>query len=1075
MSAPDDAAAQGDGGGGDAEPRPGSLRRSYDLRDVQGLVLGAGLWLVVGVFGLHALVVETAGARAAWAYLAVGAIMLPALVSQRVLARRNAGSAFRAVQSLERAPLTYLVGWLYGLGSVATGALLAYIVVAGTQPILARVVPLPVPDVAIAAVVVLAFVAVSAMGWRPSWRLALLPVVATIALLSAVVLGLLHHRLTGQPPATYGVAPPTPDLYRAIALLAGAGWVIELTSRHFRTGRGTVRVAAVVAGPALAALLEIAIRRSEPSLPSLRTLVEVTWPGLEPWVMAIGSLAAFMAWQILALLSARELLAIGAHGVFPGWLVHRYRGHRTPLALVAAQAAITLALFVGAANVRGTDALALVVGLAAFAFLLLQLVVNVAAVTARPGAGDEQAAERTAATLVPAVGAAVCFLLAITLPLSVWLMGIAWIAAAGLSYLHGGRDRMREAQLGSTVFQEGTAAEQPQSEFPILVAIRDPDESRDLVRFAAAVAARRAGHLVLLDVLEVPEALPLGPTAVEGRQHLELLDELAALAETVPGVRCETITRLARSPAQGILDTAAEEGARLIVLGWVARQRGDGLWQAGSTIDAVHARARCQVALVRGTWSNGVRRVLVPVAGGPNAPLAAERALDLTAASDGSVTLLSVVREGDPEQAESAEALLERVRSELPDPGRVQIQVARAASPLHGIQSATAEHDAVVLGATEPSILEPMVSDPLPLRLASAIELPLATVRGDRGWDHVVLRQAWTAATLRMPLLTMDEQRDLLGRMRSASDPTVNYYVLVLLSALIATLGLLLGSAAVIIGAMLIAPLMGPIMGSAAGITFGRLRTIETSATTLLKGSLLAIFVAITTAVASPLVPLTPEVMARTSPNLLDLLVALASGAAGAYVLARREVGEALPGVAIAAALMPPLCVVGIGAAIVNTDVAFGALLLFVANLAAIVMAAAVVFLLLGVRPPRTFERERQLRRSLTVALVSLVVVSVPLGIALAQVVRRDTVQKGAQQIVDARLAEWDARVVDDIRFEHGWRSLVMEATLVSGTAIGPEEVEALRRDMEAELHREVTVRLFVTEGTALESGPGPP
>ena len=96
---------------------------------------------------------------------------------------------------------------------------------------------------------------------------------------------------------------------------------------------------------------------------------------------------------------------------------------------------------------------------------------------------------------------------------------------------------------------------------------------------------------------------------------------------------------------------------------------------------------------------------------------------------------------------------------------------------------------------------------------------------------------------------------------------------------------------------------------------------------------------------------MTPEIMARTQPTLLDLFIALASGMAGAYALSQKEVSAALPGVAIAAALAPPLSVVGLGLANGNMQAASGALLLFVTNLITISLAGVIIFTLLGIHP----------------------------------------------------------------------------------------------------------------------------
>jgi uncharacterized membrane protein len=130
------------------------------------------------------------------------------------------------------------------------------------------------------------------------------------------------------------------------------------------------------------------------------------------------------------------------------------------------------------------------------------------------------------------------------------------------------------------------------------------------------------------------------------------------------------------------------------------------------------------------------------------------------------------------------------------------------------------------------------------------------------------------------------------------------------------------------------------------------------------------------------LLVLTPQLSARTSPGLLDLGVALAAGGAGAYVAARRTGTDALPGVAIAVSLVPPLATVGICAELGRLDDAAGALLLFVTNFAAIVVAACIVFTLTGQAPSRDAILDRQrVRNGFILAVVALVIIAIPLAI----------------------------------------------------------------------------------------------
>ena len=184
----------------------------------------------------------------------------------------------------------------------------------------------------------------------------------------------------------------------------------------------------------------------------------------------------------------------------------------------------------------------------------------------------------------------------------------------------------------------------------------------------------------------------------------------------------------------------------------------------------------------------------------------------------------------------------------------------------------------------------------------------------------------------------------------SANMASLSYWLELTMAAGIATFGLVLSSPAVIIGAMLISPLMGPIMANGLALAVGDFYLWVKSMLNLAAS--IAASVALSAGVVwlLPFHAATPEILARTNPNLLDLGVALLSGLAGSLVVFRGGGGggvTALPGVAIAVALMPPLCTVGYGVGSGgNWSIIGGAGLLFLTNLAAIVTAAFIVFFL---------------------------------------------------------------------------------------------------------------------------------
>ena len=225
-------------------------------------------------------------------------------------------------------------------------------------------------------------------------------------------------------------------------------------------------------------------------------------------------------------------------------------------------------------------------------------------------------------------------------------------------------------------------------------------------------------------------------------------------------------------------------------------------------------------------------------------------------------------------------------------------------------------------------------------------------------------------------------QEGIVELRREDADPSARFVFMTLMSAGIAILGLILSSPAVVIGAMLIAPLMGPIIGLGFAMATGDYVWLRKCARSIAVGALLGVAFCALIVWLSPLKTVTSEIAARTRPNLFDLLVALFSGMAGAYALIRGREG-AVVGVAIATALMPPLAVVGFGLATLNWTVFSGALLLFVTNLVAIALTAAVMARLYGFT---TALSERQSRAQNALIVIALLALAVPLGIALRQI-----------------------------------------------------------------------------------------
>ncbi len=224
------------------------------------------------------------------------------------------------------------------------------------------------------------------------------------------------------------------------------------------------------------------------------------------------------------------------------------------------------------------------------------------------------------------------------------------------------------------------------------------------------------------------------------------------------------------------------------------------------------------------------------------------------------------------------------------------------------------------------------------------------------------------------------------------------------LSVIVAVMGLSADSAAVVIGAMLLAPLMQPVLATAACLSMSLVTRSFRSLFRVLLATAWCIAIAFVISTILPDTALSDEVTARTRPDIRDLVVALAAGAAGAYATVRKDVSSSLPGVAVAVALVPPLGTVGITLEAGELDLAFGALLLYATNLAAIIFAGVMVFIATGFVPPRRLANTGvQLLVAAAVAFAIVAAIAVPLFNRSADVLSAAEDELLAQDIV----VEW--------------------------------------------------------------------
>ncbi len=352
-----------------------------------------------------------------------------------------------------------------------------------------------------------------------------------------------------------------------------------------------------------------------------------------------------------------------------------------------------------------------------------------------------------------------------------------------------------------------------------------------------------------------------------------------------------------------------------------------------------------------------------------------------------------------------------------------------------------------------PELPDPSPSEPYSLVLSGLVLIP---------WME--MKRMWRG---REPLQDAERQ-DVIDQLFPRGMPRRQFFArfvsLMMLSSAIAVFGILGDSTAVVIGAMLVAPLMFPVLGGAAAIVMGWPRRIVSRALLVAAGSLLAVMIAavISFIVPGRATPLPAELIARTSPNLLDLGIALAAGAAGAYGQVRRHAADVLTGVAVAVALVPPLAVVGITLQLTEWQLAVGAALLFLANVVGIVIAASATFLAAGFVPGRNpLKGHSQVLRGVSWAAIATIIVVLPMQFGRGAVLPVSDPTEEVSAVVEEYVSERGpaTEVVDvDVRVGDGFTKI----DVVVASSLAAPLVDSLAQRLAEYLSSPVQLRLLV-------------
>lgn len=292
----------------------------------------------------------------------------------------------------------------------------------------------------------------------------------------------------------------------------------------------------------------------------------------------------------------------------------------------------------------------------------------------------------------------------------------------------------------------------------------------------------------------------------------------------------------------------------------------------------------------------------------------------------------------------------------------------------------------------------------------------------------------------------------IVQEISQGSTPGPGYYALISAASLIASLGLVANSPAVVIGAMLVSPLMTPIFGSALGMIRGDASLFGRAVRAEIGGVLLAVAFGALFGTLPLTTEVTPEMLSRTTPTLLDLLVAVFAGLAGTLAVVDERISPALPGVAISTAIVPPLSTCGLCLAVGAYHGAYGAFLLFFANFMAILVVSSLVFIMGGLAAEEDVLSRKQLVRRLLAAGFGFAIVAVILTNALINMIDDRKRYQTMREVFAETLEKEPTTSLTDLVYHDNKGKLQILATVRTPQVMSPDRVKAIEKELNSKL-----------------------
>ena len=428
--------------------------------------------------------------------------------------------------------------------------------------------------------------------------------------------------------------------------------------------------------------------------------------------------------------ATRACFALGRDGMLPGAFAKISPRRKTPHVALGFTAVIVLLAAAGLNEHHGAAT-------ASILFLALFFVVNLCVVRIRRNMGDELVYGYVM-PLFPLFP-----ILAIVCQAALaggimgeskiaWVIGVTWVVAGAMVYRCYSRSRVPPADHEIQVLQEDEHPDRGEG-FRIMVSVANPNNALEMVQNTYKLCGAKDASVELLHMVPVPQQVPLSDAEkymVEGKEGI--LETMLYLAPLFP---LSTHLRYCRNVARGILSAVREKRIDMLIMGWHGEAKG-GVFKLGSTIDPIIERSPCDVVVFKDCGGNRTfKRVLVPLAGGPNGALALEVASILSDPTVGEITVMTVAT---GQRTFDVQGIVDEAVAHLNLPAsRIRAHVVEAHNIVDAILAEAEDYDLVVLGCTHKPILRQIGHHTVPETVAARCNKPLVMVRAGgrlRSW-----------------------------------------------------------------------------------------------------------------------------------------------------------------------------------------------------------------------------------------------------------------------------------------------------------------------------------------------------